>query len=234
MVPSASPSSRDLTSGLHDLSLTAHTIRLAYFQVAQTNPNLDLRFILSPPNSAQSPPPAPPPNLQHTVDILLSHMTSFSTLGETPSYQLLSQRVGMTSSDLYHIFQHLSPEEGEGAAISGPMAPLECYDHVVLGGTFDHMHTGHRLLLTESLLLSRKRLVVGVANGPLLESKLLPELIAPCEERVVRVSAFLEDTLWGVQHHVVSSPVSGCHGLQVILLSCPGSNPRRVWSDSLG
>ena len=30
------------------------------------------------------------------------------------------------------------------------------YDHVVLGGTFDRLHTGHKLLLTASALLAEK------------------------------------------------------------------------------
>ena len=210
MAPSSSSSSPDVS----DVSLSAHTIRLAYFHVAQTNPNLDLRFILphTPSPTSPSPHPPPPPRLHHAVDVVLSHMTSFAILGESPSYKLLSQRVGVASDDLCRMFRHLSVEEGEGEGdkLSAPLPPRTRYDHVVVGGTFDRMHTGHRLLLTESLLLSRKRLVVGVADGPLLESKLLPELMASCEERVERVRAFLEDTSWGVHHQVVSHPTCGC------------------------
>ena len=45
---------------------------------------------------------------------------------------------------------------------------------------------------------------MGVADGHLLESKVLPELISPCGERVEGVRAFLEDTQWSLVHQVAS------------------------------
>ena len=141
---------------------------------------------------------------------------------QTAGYKLLSQR---TQNELSSKFQTLTiPErekregeggergegeggveevEGVGEGVVPSLPPLPGYDHVALGGTFDHMHMGHRLLLTESAMLSCQRLLVGVASGPLLESKVLPELIAPCEERVRNVSGFLRDVKWWIQHQVV-------------------------------
>lgn len=136
----------------------------------------------------------------------MSHMTSFSVLRQTPSYHLLAQRVSATPEDLSEMYHHLSVEVGEEEEeerAGDPVPPLTSYDHVVLGGTFDHMHMGHRLLLTESLLLSRQRLVVGVADGPLLKSKVLHELISGCEERMEGVRGFLEDVQWSIHHQVV-------------------------------
>ena len=183
-----------------DLSFASHTIRQAYSTVAESSPNLDLRFIL--PLSTSS---HPPPTLRHKVGVVMSHVTSFSTLGKLPSYKLLIQRV---SHDLSLMFQPLSLlGDNEGVELSPQLAPLACYDHVALGGTFDLLHMGHRLLLTESLLLSRRRLLVGVADGHLLESKVLPELIAPVGERVEGVRDFLEDVKYDVHHQVVSQGV---------------------------
>lgn len=41
---------------------------------------------------------------------------------------------------------------------------LTTYDYVALGGTFDRLHTGHRLLLSQSCLLCDKEITVGVTS----------------------------------------------------------------------
>ena len=42
-----------------------------------------------------------------------------------------------------------------------------------LGGTFDRLHAGHKILLSEALLVATQRVVVGLAYGDLLQQKLL-------------------------------------------------------------
>ena len=39
------------------------------------------------------------------------------------------------------------------------------YANSILGGTFDHLHVGHKLMLTESVMLTRDSLLVGVTDG---------------------------------------------------------------------
>lgn len=41
---------------------------------------------------------------------------------------------------------------------------------VVLGGTFDRLHIGHKLLLTEAVLRAKKRVVVGVTDVNMIQS----------------------------------------------------------------
>lgn len=38
------------------------------------------------------------------------------------------------------------------------------YNSVVLGGTFDRLHVGHKILLSEAAMRATKRLVVGVTD----------------------------------------------------------------------
>jgi cytidyltransferase-like protein len=40
-----------------------------------------------------------------------------------------------------------------------------------MGGTFDHMHLGHKLLLTQACLLTKDTLHVGITGDALLAKK---------------------------------------------------------------
>jgi len=45
------------------------------------------------------------------------------------------------------------------------------YPAVCLGGTFDHLHTGHRVLLNEACMLATHSMTVGVTDGPMNNSQ---------------------------------------------------------------
>jgi phosphopantetheine adenylyltransferase/dephospho-CoA kinase len=57
------------------------------------------------------------------------------------------------------------------------IAQEKTYRNSIIGGTFDRIHIGHKLLLTEALLLTSDRLLIGLADGPLLVKKKLADLI---------------------------------------------------------
>ncbi|OLN96936.1 Phosphopantetheine adenylyltransferase [Colletotrichum chlorophyti] len=78
------------------------------------------------------------------------------------------------------------------------------YSIVCLGGTFDHLHPGHKLLLTAAALLLRVpvkdaasscRLIVGITGDKLLENKKYAELVQPWEERARNTIDFLASLL---------------------------------------
>ncbi|KAK1323400.1 Phosphopantetheine adenylyltransferase [Acorus calamus] len=66
------------------------------------------------------------------------------------------------------------------------------YGAVVLGGTFDRLHDGHRRLLKASANLVRDRIVVGVCAGPMLVKKELAHLIEPLEVRMKAVEDYIK------------------------------------------
>ena len=47
---------------------------------------------------------------------------------------------------------------------------LPQYDNVCLGGTFDRLHVGHKILLTQACLMATEKLIVGATHGKMNES----------------------------------------------------------------
>jgi pantetheine-phosphate adenylyltransferase len=65
------------------------------------------------------------------------------------------------------------------------------WDYVALGGTFDRLHNGHKMLLTTAVLHCSAKLRVGVATDELLAKKELGNLIEPLDQRISAVLGFL-------------------------------------------
>ena len=66
-------------------------------------------------------------------------------------------------------------------------------DNVCLGGTFDRIHNGHKILLSQAALRCQNQLTVGVTDESMLKSKKLKDLIEPVDHRVKIVKKFLEE-----------------------------------------
>ncbi|XP_022196494.1 bifunctional coenzyme A synthase [Nilaparvata lugens] len=81
---------------------------------------------------------------------------------------------------------------------------LKVYNNVVLGGTFDRLHTGHKILLSEAVLHCQKKITVGVTDSEMLKTKKLWELIEPTEVRIKNVREFLQEIEPRLEYEVVS------------------------------
>lgn len=88
------------------------------------------------------------------------------------------------------------------AADPGKTTPL--YDVVCLGGTFDHLHPGHKLLLTAGALLLNVppdapskpcRFVIGITGDELLKNKKYAEYVQSWDDRAKYVIEFLSSIL---------------------------------------
>ncbi|PIC54217.1 hypothetical protein B9Z55_000356 [Caenorhabditis nigoni] len=67
------------------------------------------------------------------------------------------------------------------------------YKKVVLGGTFDRLHNGHKVLLNKAAELASDDIVVGVTDKEMIAKKSLFEMIEPVEIRMKNVVDFVED-----------------------------------------
>ncbi|KAG1688550.1 hypothetical protein DVH05_003641 [Phytophthora capsici] len=68
---------------------------------------------------------------------------------------------------------------------------LTPHDLVILGGTFDHLHNGHRKLLTLAVSICKNRMIVGVTADSMLKNKSHAELLEPLEKRKSAVRAYI-------------------------------------------
>lgn len=65
------------------------------------------------------------------------------------------------------------------------------YRFVAVGGTFDHLHSGHKLLLTTAALYASAKLRCGVTGDALLQKKQFVERLQPIEVRMKSAERFL-------------------------------------------
>ncbi|KAI0882363.1 pantetheine-phosphate adenylyltransferase-like protein [Annulohypoxylon maeteangense] len=75
---------------------------------------------------------------------------------------------------------------------------------VCLGGTFDHLHPGHKLLLTAAVLLLKVpdkgaprpcQFIIGITGDELLKRKKYAEFVQPWDERAMNTIDFLSSIL---------------------------------------
>lgn len=186
-----------------------------YFHVSKVNPRLDLQVIL--PRITLPPHMSPiflPPQLHHKIEALLSPVASFKDLVKLPEYICISERsLDVSYKDIQ--FESIKIDNESTVLVGSPSdvsaaGPFKTYTDVALGGTFDCIHNGHRLLLAQAALIATKRVLVGIADGPLLTNKVLMELISPIDDRVSKVTSILMDLKPDIKFDVV--PITDVYG----------------------
>ncbi|KAF9427871.1 hypothetical protein BGZ94_003955 [Podila epigama] len=65
------------------------------------------------------------------------------------------------------------------------------YTDVALGGTFDHLHAGHKILLAMTAWVTSHRVVCGVTDDEMLKTKKFKEFMEPLDKRIAAVKTFL-------------------------------------------
>ncbi|KAK9707871.1 hypothetical protein K7432_009934 [Basidiobolus ranarum] len=98
------------------------------------------------------------------------------------------------------------------------------YPNVAVGGTFDHLHAGHKILLTMSAWLTGVRLICGVTGAEMLTKKKYAHLVQPLETRIKETQRFLNRIRLGLVYEVVPihdtcGPTSEDPDIQAIVVS---------------
>lgn len=74
---------------------------------------------------------------------------------------------------------------------------------VAVGGTFDHLHDGHKILLSMASFVTKSRLIVGVTGQELLKNKKYALMLQTLEHRINVVCRYLEDMLQNHQSYII-------------------------------
>ncbi|KAK0426268.1 hypothetical protein QR680_009614 [Steinernema hermaphroditum] len=88
------------------------------------------------------------------------------------------------------VFSEQDAEQEEGLQW---LPHQKAYDAVVLGGTFDQLHNGHKVLLSSAVRKANKYVTCGITDGVMIQKKKLFELIQPYELRAKAVKEFIRD-----------------------------------------
>ncbi|KAI1349168.1 cytidylyltransferase [Xylaria sp. FL0043] len=136
-----------------------------------------------------------------------------------PGYRLFSIYLKIYESIQTFRQDQLIAVEG-GLSISestSSPAQTELHSVVCLGGTFDHLHAGHKLLLTAAALLLKvpdnqaaapARFIIGVTGDELLKRKKYAEFVQPWDLRVTNVIEFLASILQFSKEGWVDPPIT--------------------------
>nr|CAG8451234.1 2163_t:CDS:2 [Entrophospora candida] len=88
------------------------------------------------------------------------------------------------------------------------------YQSVAVGGTFDHLHAGHKIMLTMTAWISQKKITCGVTAENMLKNKKYKEFLESTEVRIEKVTKFLNSIRCCLEYKVV--PLYDIYGPTVI------------------
>jgi phosphopantetheine adenylyltransferase len=132
---------------------------------------------------------------------------------------------------------------GENLVVPGEMPEPVLHHSVILGGTFDHFHIGHKLLLTATALVlqpagtgqagQERTITVGVTGDDMLKNKKYAQFLESWEERCRSTGAFLRSIMdFGPPQtsasHVEQIYKPGPNGRAMVMKIRPGITLRLV------
>ncbi|KAJ3271294.1 hypothetical protein HDV01_006890 [Terramyces sp. JEL0728] len=119
-------------------------------------------------------------------------------VGTKQLYQTTSKRLDISTGGLKYYKDYQIKADAD--------VELPYYKNVALGGTFDRLHAGHKLLLSMAILICKERLICGITDfkPEALQKKKYSQYIQPLADRINLVESFLARFKPGVKLQVVA------------------------------
>lgn len=186
-----------------DGTRAAHLLNLAanlYTGCFALNPLLDVRLCLT---GKQQQVQLQPRSLSRQVDYVLHDRAIEARLQTLLRNYSLAGQESLRLLDWSGINDDCSTTTTPAALrrCGAPIEPMR-YQHVVLGGTFDRLHAGHKILLSKSTWLASLSVTIGLTIDSVLQRKELGSLIEPYHVRDESLRAFLTDIDPSLQYHI--------------------------------
>ena len=141
-----------------------------YSHAAASHSNLDVHVLLS--NITNTNRVVTAHSLKKGYEVVLTDFSAQDTKDQFVNFVTRSYP-SLTRPDIHTIICDAEEVE-KGKVIQGTSEQdksWQSYNHVVLGGTFDNLHSGHKILLSVACLMCEEKITVGVTNGPMNASK---------------------------------------------------------------
>lgn len=97
--------------------------------------------------------------------------TGYANQAETTLYEATMRKLTSRYQKTFELMEFKEGEDAsalkehtQGRTSFDDAAHMQSYNSVALGGTFDHLHAGHKILLTMSAWLTKTKLYIGVAG----------------------------------------------------------------------
>ncbi|WVQ98693.1 hypothetical protein IAU59_005824 [Kwoniella sp. CBS 9459] len=126
------------------------------------------------------------------LDSLLSHLPTHTIPSDLTISDPQTTLPATTSSSSQDPIEQIPTSSLRSTRTGASSSSSSCaYPVVALGGTFDHLHAAHKLLLHLALFLASHKIIVGVMSDSLLGSKSDAALVQKLPERLDGVQRFL-------------------------------------------
>ena len=140
------------------------------------------------------------PKLTAKLDICvyLEHLADVAALTKDRSITFITHEERSSLAPTQNIsFKSVHMNEGYCFVPESPLLitipEVAMYESVALGGTFDHLHSGHKLMLSLAALISSNRVLCGVTAEEMLGSKTHPQQLEALDTRMLTVERFLRE-----------------------------------------